>query len=83
MDFREARIAMDILGRYECGQKRDWGNAENRKLPIDGSFSFEHDECWITLPRTVGDPNLTDEEARQLAGADWFFDDENGAWAHF
>ena len=51
MDFREAKVAIDIMEKYQCGQLRDWGDEENRKLPIDGSFEFGHEQCWITLPR--------------------------------
>lgn len=83
MDFREARIAMDILERYQCGDDRDWGDEENRQLPIDGTFEFEHDKCWITLSRTTDDPALTDDERGQMYGANWWFDEENGAWCHF
>jgi hypothetical protein len=83
MDFREARIAMSILERYQCGQNRDWGDEENRKLPIGGTFQFEHDKCWIALPRTTDDPDLADEERQQMEDAGWMFDEENGAWSHF
>lgn len=83
MDFREAQIGMEILGRYTCGQNRDWGDEENRKLPIQGTFDFEHDQCWISLPRADDDPDLTDDEKKRLEDAGWFFDDEVGAWSHF
>lgn len=83
MDFCQARVAMDILQKYQCGQNRDWGDEENRKIPIDGTFEFEHDKCWITLPRITSDPKLTSEERQKLEDAGWFLDEENGAWCHF
>ncbi len=83
MTFQEARVAMGVLERYQCGQCQDWGSEENRKRPIEGIFEFEHDKCWITLPRASDDPEVTASEREALEGADWFFDDENGAWCHF
>jgi len=83
MNFDEARVGMEILGRYTCGQKRDWGDEENRQKMIDGSFEFGHEVCWISLPRTTNDPEITAEERRQLEDAGWFFDEENESWSHF
>lgn len=83
MDFREAKVGMEVLGKYACGQLRDWGDDENRMVPIDGCFEFEHDKCCITLPRVSSDPDLTPDEIDALEKAGWWFDGENGAWCHF
>ena len=82
MNFGEARIAMDIFERYQCGQNRDWGDEENRRLPIEGRIEFGHEQCWISIPRTTSVPTLAADERQQLEEAGWFLDEENGAWSH-
>jgi hypothetical protein len=83
MDFLDAKVAMDILKKYSCGQMRDWGDDDNRKIPITGTFEFGHEQCWISLPRASDSPVLLDSELRRLEDAGWFYDEEVGAWSHF
>jgi hypothetical protein len=83
MDFNDARVGIEILEKYSCGQNCDWGSEENRKKPITGNFEFGHDQCWITMFRTTSNPELTDDERKRLEDAKWFFDEENNAWSHY
>jgi len=83
MDFHEAKVAIEVFENHTCGELRDWGDEENRKVPITGGFEFEHDQCWVSLPRTTDDPDLSDDERKRLEDAGWFFDDEVGSWSHF
>jgi hypothetical protein len=83
MDFEDAKVAIEIFSKYTCGQNRDWGNEENRKIPIGGCFEFGHDQCWVSLPRTTDEPDLTPDEIKRLEDAGWFIDDDAGGWSHF
>ena len=76
MTFEQAQVAIEILGKYTCGEEL---NGE----PITGDFEFAHDQCWVSLPRTTDEPELTAEEKERMESAGWFIDDEGGGWSHF